>query len=134
MNINDKDQQVEGLLNRRDFFKRAAILGALAAGGASVLAACDNKDAGGGAAKAPEAKAGAGAGDELNCMSTEGLEPAQISVRESLAYVDKTEKPDQDCTNCMHWKPEGDDECGGCAIVPGPIHPKGWCTGWVAQT
>lgn len=133
MSINERDQQVEGQLNRREFFKRAAVLGALAAGGVTMLSACDKGgEAGGGKAAAPEAKGGGGGG-ELSCTDTTGLEPAQISVRESLNYVDKTEKADQDCANCVLYKPAAEGECGGCATVPGPIHPKGWCSAWAAK-
>ena len=132
MNINEEDQKVDGLVNRRDFFKRAAILGAVAAGGASLLAACDKSGgAGGEAAKAPAAKAGGA--ETLSCVGTEGLTPDQVAVRDSMKYVDKTPKSDQDCANCIHFKPASDGGCGGCAVVPGTIHPDGWCSIWAAK-
>lgn len=135
----DNNAAVETSLNRRDFFKRAAVLGVAVAGAGTLLAACKQPDtsgaqqAAGGSAPAAQGSAPAGGDGELNCMSTEGLEPAQIKVRESLQYVDKTPKADQDCANCIHFKPDANGGCGGCAVVPGPIHPKGWCTAWVAQ-
>lgn len=137
MNSNQKDRQVDGFLNRRDFFKRAAVMGALAAGAGAVMAGCkkgENGASGGANAKGDEAKTGAQAGDGLNCTDTSGLDPSKIKARESVKYVDKTPKPEQDCANCMHYKPAGDGECGGCAVVPGKINPDGWCSVWAAKT
>jgi len=135
MKTHEKDLNSDGLLNRRDFFKRAAILGAVAAGGASLLAACDNKGgaagAGGEAAKAPAAKAGGA--EALNCEGTDGLTPDQVAMRTNMNYVDKTPKADQDCANCLHFEPASGDGCGGCKVVPGTIHPDGWCTIWAAK-
>ncbi|MGM0559415.1 MAG: high-potential iron-sulfur protein [Myxococcota bacterium] len=68
---------------------------------------------------------------ELDCTDTEGLSKAEIKVRESLKYTDESPKPDQFCDNCALWKPaDSENSCGGCQIMAGPIHPKGWCTAW----
>jgi hypothetical protein len=116
-------------LNRRDFFRRAAVLGAVAAGAGSFLSACERPEPSDPSATDQQAAAP----DDLNCEDTEGLEEQQISVRESLNYTDETPKPEQTCDNCsLYTQPEQPGTCGGCTTVPGPIHPKGWCTAWVA--
>ena len=130
-------------LNRREFFQRAAVLGAVAAGAGSFLSACKKGGDGGaqGGAKAEKGATaekggggGAGGAGDLSCTDTSGLSDQQIKVRESLKYVDSSPKPAQTCDNCQLYKePEKAGTCGGCQTVPGPIHPKGWCTAWVAK-
>lgn len=64
---------------------------------------------------------------------TDDLSDQQQQARDALQYTDSTPQEGQYCDNCAYWEPAGDpQECGGCSIVPGPIHPKGWCTAWVA--
>jgi hypothetical protein len=127
-------------LNRRDFFRRAAAIGASVAGAGMLLSAC--KDGGGGGAKSgaesgggdKAAKGGDKAGSgELTCTDTSGLTDAEKKTRESLKYVDKSPKPDQNCKNCkLYTEPKNEGECGGCTVVAGPIHPKGYCISWQA--
>lgn len=121
-------------LDRREFFKRAAVLGAMAVGAGGFLSACEAPQQNG------DQQAGEGEGTDqaagdLNCEDTEGLEEAQIKVRDSLQYTDDSPEPGQTCDNCeLYTEPEQPGSCGGCQTVPGPIHPKGWCTAWVAMT
>lgn len=135
MSTQTNEDRNEKTLNRREFFQRAAVLGVMAAGAGSLLAACKDQGADGGAAPSGGESAGAeAAGGDFSCMDTEGLDETAIGLRESMQYVDETPKSDQDCDNCLHYKePESGSGCGGCAVIPGPIHPDGWCTAWVAQ-
>ena len=32
-----------------------------------------------------------------------------------------------------HYKAGGKNECGGCTLVKGPIHPQGYCNSWAAK-
>ncbi len=124
-------------LNRRDFFKRAAVLGAVAAGAGTFLSACEQPSGQNGEQPAGEDQQQQAAGEagDLNCEDTAGLDEAQIKTRESLNYTDESPKPDQTCDNCqLYQEPEEAGTCGGCTTVPGPIHPKGWCTAWVAAS
>lgn len=130
-------------LDRREFFKRAATVGAAVTGAGTLLAACEkggggDRTAEGGGDKTGGKAGGEKAGDDkagggtFSCDDTSGLKESQIKVRKSLKYVDKSEKEGQYCDNCQYWQPEKKDgQCGGCQVVPGPIHPKGWCTSWV---
>jgi len=104
-------------LSRRDFFQRAAVLGASATVGGILLSAC---------------RGGGGGSSSYTCTDTSGLEPGDIQMRTTTNYMDKTATPNQWCHNCTHWQPAGENECGGCAVLKGPIHAEGWCTLWVA--
>lgn len=117
-------------LNRRDFFKRAAILGAAAAGAGSFLAACERpSDDGGDGAQAERQDE---VPEDLECDDESQLEEAEITTRESLDYTDESPEEGEYCDNCnLYTEPEEPGTCGGCQTVPGPIHPKGWCTAWV---
>ena len=129
-------------LNRRDFFKRAAVIGASIAGAGTLLAAC-KQDGGGGAKGGEDEKTAAdekkGGGDkggdgEFSCTDTSGLTEAEKKTRKSLKYVDKSPKPDKNCLNCkLYTEPKGDSNCGGCTVLAGPVHPKGYCISWQAK-
>lgn len=126
----------EQKLNRREFFERAAMLGAVAAGAGTFLAACQkggDAESGGGGGTQAEGGAGGAGGGELTCTDTTGLNEQQIKLRESLNYVDNSPQPQKLCEGCkLYTKPKEAGSCGGCTTVPGPIHPKGYCTAWVA--
>lgn len=125
-------------LNRRDFFKRAALLGAAAAGAGSLLSACEPQGGNGngnGDDQEASAEGGGEAPDDLSCDDESELDESEISTRESLEYTDESPEEGEYCDNCNLYKePEEEGTCGGCQTVPGPIHPKGWCTAWVEMS
>lgn len=111
-------------LDRRAFLRRAAQLGAVAVAAPALLSfttACSKKDKGGG-------------DDGFSCEDTTGLTEAEIGTREALEYVDESPfGAEKDCANCaLYLQPEADEDCGGCSLIAGPIHPLGYCTSWVA--
>ncbi len=120
-------------LDRREFLQRAGMIGAAVVGGSQFLSACDK--GGGGSQKGQSGSGGQQGGGEgageLDCTDTSGLSESEIKTRESLKYVDETPKPDKTCDNCrLYEKPESEGKCGGCTVVPGPVHPKGYCNSW----
>lgn len=67
------------------------------------------------------------------CNDLSGLTEREISIREQLQYVAQSEKAEQVCKNCRFWLPaQPGDNCGGCQLIKGPIHPNGWCASWAA--
>lgn len=126
-------------VTRRDFLSHATAFGLAALGSSAFLAACGGggETGGGGAATetpAPEAQAPAAEESAMACDDLSGLADADIQMRQTLQYVDKSEFPDKTCANCQLFKPpEGDAVCGGCQIIKGPIAPGGHCTSWAAK-
>lgn len=71
--------------------------------------------------------------DSFSCTDVSNLSQEQIQTRKSLQYVDDSPHAGKRCDNCRFFKPPaGGEECGRCEVVPGPIHPKGYCTAWAA--
>ena len=98
-------------LSRRSVLR---ILSAVPA--AAALAACSKKE------------------ESLSCTDVSGLSEAEKTARSSLQYTDNGTNAKQLCEGCMHYRPgAASNQCGTCAIVKGPIHPKGYCTAWVAK-
>ena len=100
-----------GSMTRRRVLAVVGASGA-AALGATVLGACGDK--------------------ELTCTDTTGLTPQQVQQREALGYIDRSNDPTKNCANCNFFQAAG-DQCGGCQIMPGPIHPEGNCNSWAAK-
>lgn len=110
--------------SRRDFLKRLGAAGVLGIGAGSVLSACGGGEAGD-QAESSESQAMA------SCMDTSGLTEQEISMRNSLEYVDQSPVADKNCANCsLYVQAEAGETCGGCSILKGPIHPDGYCISW----
>jgi hypothetical protein len=70
-----------------------------------------------------------------SCTDVSGLSPAEVGVRTSLEYQDHSPHPDKRCDNCMQYTvAPAADQCGGCKVMKGPIHPKGYCKVWAQKT
>lgn len=103
-----------------------------AAAAGSLFAACrvETADEAGAAAM----NVASGERDAFSCTDVSDLTEEQIQTRKSLQYVDDSPHAEKRCNNCKLFEPPGDDEqCGRCQVVPGPIHPKGYCTAWVSD-
>jgi hypothetical protein len=71
---------------------------------------------------------------QFACDQVVGLTPQGIGVRQNLAYADRSKNPEQNCANCQQWVPApASGHCGGCKVMPGPVHPQGFCKVWVKQ-
>lgn len=102
------------LITRRQLLRRTFAAGAAVAG-SSFLLACDSDDG------------------ELSCDDVSGLSADEQQQREALQYTDDSPKPDQHCDDCQFYVDKGADQCGECTIMPGPVHPKGWCASYAPQ-
>lgn len=123
-------------LNRREFMERAAVLGALTLGAGTLLAACEQPAGDAPAGGQGQEQAQAPAADEgFSCDDPEdlaGLSEAELQTRTANNYVEPSPEADQQCDNCGLWQePAAGEDCGGCTVVQGPIHPEGWCSIWV---
>jgi hypothetical protein len=64
------------------------------------------------------------------CSDRESLNEEQKSVRASLKYVDSSPMTDRTCKNCKLYF-AAESLCGGCKIIPGQVHPEGYCIAWL---
>jgi hypothetical protein len=135
------DQQEDA--SRRTFLRRALALGAIGAGGGTLLSACAGGESGEGSgtgesvgdpgesADGPGESTGGDGGGGVTC-DTSGLTPEEKQKRQRFSYVAQSNKPNQYCNNCQFWKPDQvEGKCGGCQLFPGPVNPQGWCNSWV---
>jgi hypothetical protein len=68
------------------------------------------------------------------CPNQESMSEQERAIRHSLKYVDKTPIAGRTCDNCkLYILPSSTSHCGGCKVVPGPIHPRGYCTAWIPR-
>jgi hypothetical protein len=69
-----------------------------------------------------------------SCSDVGALSEPEKMARSALQYSDKSPQADKRCELCNLYQPTTDpSQCGTCQIVKGPIHPKGYCTGFVAK-
>ena len=71
---------------------------------------------------------------ELLCDDVSGLNTADKQLRSAQNYVDKSTFGDEkNCANCQFFKTGGEDQCGTCTLIKGPINPGGNCDSWAAK-
>ncbi len=63
-----------------------------------------------------------------HCDETGNLSADDVRTRTEIAvYVEKSSDPKKHCSGCVQFQPVGEDECGTCKVVKGPINPQGSC-------
>jgi High potential iron-sulfur protein len=69
-----------------------------------------------------------------SCSDVSALSDADKTGRTALQYVDKSTDAAKRCEVCSLYQPAPDAaQCGGCQVVKGPIHPKGYCNAFAAK-
>lgn len=126
-----RESEAKGV-SRRGFIQKISALGLASFGASAVLAGCGSDDSGSSGSSSASKSAG------MECNDLSGLSQSEKDRRaaqiDALQYVEQTEKPEQNCANCLFYQqPTGDSMCGGCQLFPGPVHPNGWCTTWQAK-
>jgi hypothetical protein len=125
---------VDGNISRKEFFQRCVLMGFAVAGGGAIMAGCGG---GGG-----ESESGGATGESATetasaadpCGDTSGLTEMDLTMRENLKYVAESEYPDKNCLNCKFYlADQHGEQCGGCQLFKGPVHPEGYCTSWFAM-
>ncbi len=66
------------------------------------------------------------------CADPNKLDSGQISIRESLNYVEQSKDPAKTCGACGFLK-EVSGNCGNCDIFNGPANVNGHCDSWGAK-
>jgi hypothetical protein len=64
---------------------------------------------------------------EFACTQTQGLTPEQVQARTAAGYEEPASDSSRVCNLCQQWEERGSNQCGGCKLMRGPIHPQGTC-------
>ena len=128
---------------RRKFIAKFGLLSLSALSATTLLQACSNggdgaTESSGSPSPAPAHTPSAAAvevAEDIDCSTyNQNLSEVDLKTRESLGYIDESEKSDQNCTNCRFYKParfKGD--CGGCVLFAnGAVAAGAWCKTWAA--
>ncbi len=63
-----------------------------------------------------------------SCTDVSKLTEAEKSTRTTLGYEDFSREAGKTCMKCSQYTdPPAADQCGGCKVLPGPVHPNGYC-------
>jgi hypothetical protein len=63
-----------------------------------------------------------------SCNDVSKLTSDQQNTRTTLGYEDASHEPGKSCLKCSQYTtPASADQCGGCKVLPGPVHPNGYC-------
>lgn len=120
--MNDND-----VLSRRRFLRTIGRLGV--SGGLVVLTACSSDSSESAGTETTDRDQVAAGGDP--CSDLSELSASEKKTREAVGYVKEAPDPTTRCDNCQFWLPPDEgDPCGGCVVVPGPIHAGGYCNSW----
>ena len=79
-------------------------------------------------ASAPLLSGCGGKGISLTC--DKGLRGGEISLRNSLSYVELSPHEEMRCINCVFFSVSDTGGCGQCKILTGPANPHGHCVSW----
>jgi hypothetical protein len=125
---------------RRQFIAKFGILSLSALSATTLLQACANGEAPAETKSSPSPKPAPAAAEEvvenIDCSTyNENLSPTDLKTRESLGYIEQSEKADQNCSNCRFYNPakfKGD--CGACQLFAnGAVASGAWCKTWAVK-
>ena len=117
---------MEKNINRKNFIKKISIGGVILFGGSALLSACGGKDNG----KLPQTTQKANS----PCADVSGLTDAELATRTSNDYTVASPYNDKMCAICnLFIPPNGNNPCGSCQVVKGPISPQGYCKLWIKK-
>ena len=69
-----------------------------------------------------------------SCTDVSALNDADKAARAALQYTDRGPDAERTCTACTYFQPAQDPaQCATCKLVKGPVHPKGYCSGFAAK-
>ena len=107
------DEKPARVLSRREALTRLVVL-PVAAALPAIVAGCS---------RAPK------------CDDTSSLSPDDAKTRQEIAgYVEQSPDVTKRCSDCAQFVAAGDNACGTCKLVKGPINPSGTCKLFVAKT
>lgn len=111
--------------SRRGFIEKCMSVGAMFLGGTALLTACGMHGSG--------KKEGSVTVDP--CDDFSDVSASELEKRKKFGYMNESTVPGSHCGNCSLFIPgKSEDDCGGCLLFKGPVHPTGYCTQYAAKT
>jgi hypothetical protein len=72
-------------------------------------------------------------GISLKALANEQLDPQNPQAK-ALQYTHKSEKPEQNCSNCALIQGNDGEAWRPCSIFPGKlVNSEGWCAAWAKK-
>jgi hypothetical protein len=69
-----------------------------------------------------------------SCEDMSQVSEEDLAVRNKLGYVKESPIADNQCENCnLFLPPKGQEPCGGCMLIKGPVYLTGYCTYWAPK-
>ena len=122
---------------RRQFIAKFGLLSLSALSATTLLQACANGEAPAETKGSPKpAPAEEELVENIDCSTyNKNLTETDLKTRESLGYIEQSEKADQNCSNCRFYNPakfKGD--CGACQLFAnGAVASGAWCKTWAVK-
>ncbi len=70
-----------------------------------------------------------------SCNDVSTLSADQQNTRSTLGYEDTSDQPGKTCAKCAQYvAPPKADQCGGCKVLPGTVHPNGYCRAFTPKS
>lgn len=70
-----------------------------------------------------------------SCNDVSTLSADQQNTRSTLGYEDSSDQPGKNCAKCAQYvAPPHADQCGGCRVLPGTVHPNGYCRAFTPKS
>jgi hypothetical protein len=67
------------------------------------------------------------------CANPDDLTSNEQALRTSLEYTDNSPDPQKTCSACSFFTRAGDDGCGKCQALNGPVNAKGRCSSFTLR-
>lgn len=69
------------------------------------------------------------------CNDVSTLSSDQQNTRTTLGYEEPSDQPGKNCAKCSQYlAPPKMDQCGKCKVLPGSVHPNGYCRAFTPKS
>jgi hypothetical protein len=69
------------------------------------------------------------------CNDVSSLPADKQSTRTTLGYEDTSSQPGKNCAKCSQYLPPPKvSDCGQCKVLPGTVHPNGYCRAFTPKS
>jgi hypothetical protein len=67
------------------------------------------------------------------CIDPDALTDAELALRESLKFQEKSADPARVCGKCAFYTPHADATCGTCTLLHGPVTDHSVCSSFAVK-